>query len=60
MVQFFSGVSEHDMRDEGGGGEGSNTIMSTSIALKFWSKKIIDVDGDSSISRTRAWYDVIE
>ena len=24
--------------------EGSNTIMSTSFALKFWSNNIIDVD----------------
>ena len=29
--------------------QGSNTIMSTSFALKFWSNKIIDVDTILSI-----------
>ena len=39
----------------GGGGnktEGSNTIMSTSFALKFWFNKIIDVDIILSITLT--------
>ena len=33
--------------------EGSNTIMSTSFALKFWSNKIIDVNIILSITLTQ-------
>ena len=32
--------------------QGSNSIMSTSFALKFWSNKIIDIDIIQSITLT--------